>query len=235
VAPPALGQLTITRPELLEPFAGHNRRHPDQAVRPGCFVSVCYPQPFARAKPIRLFAPYTTPGRALEEIWYDLRTGDEYTITTNDHLGRIIPGVIPVKSYGDIAIAYGNRPEGKFAHHGGPCLVHSMGTLERRHVTTLGLEHLGKEANLLGRRMEGGSSRNDAQQMYECAGLTDDELNHLRELPRQVVARATGISERTLRDVLMRRRIPRLRTTTLIREVLGAVAGRSNPAKTWRS
>src|SRR5437763_1643368 len=119
---PALGQLTITRPGLLEPFAEHNRQHPGQAVRPGAFVSVCYPKPFARAKPIRLFAPFTTPERAPHQPWYDLRTGDQLTITTDDPLGEIVEGVTPVRSYGDIAAAYINRPEDKFGYRSGACL-----------------------------------------------------------------------------------------------------------------
>jgi hypothetical protein len=221
---PALGQLTITRPELLKPFAKHNRRHPDQAVRPGCFVSVCYPKPLVRAALLRLFAPYTTPARALNEIWYDLRSGDEYTITTDDHFGRIIPGVIPVKSYGDIASAYVTRPEVKFAYNRGECLTTSSGTLSRRHLNAVAVEHLGKEANLLGRRTEGGNSAQALQQVYLGKGLTEDELDRLAAIPRSYIAATTGISERSLREILARRRIPRATTVASFRKLLGDAA-----------
>lgn len=215
-----LGQLTITRPELLKPFAEHNRRHPEQAVRPGSFVSVCYPKPFARADPVRLFAPYTAPERALDEDWYDLRTGHRYGITTRGLLGDIIPGVVPVKSYGDIATSYANRPESKFAHNSAPCLPNSTGTLARRHVHATSVEPLGKEANLLNRRVEGTGTRDELQQIYTDNALTDLEIEQLFTQPRPRIAATAGISERALRDILSRRARPRPAVAEALRRSL---------------
>src|SRR5438552_1084507 len=73
---PAIGQLTVSRPELLRPFEHYNEAHPEAPVRPFNFVSVAYPTAFSRAERPRLAAPYTKPERALEADWYELRSGE---------------------------------------------------------------------------------------------------------------------------------------------------------------
>src|SRR3954453_14303902 len=111
---PALGQLTISRPELLKPFAEHNRRHPSAAIRAFSFVSLAYPKPLTGRGNVRLVAPFLRPSEALDASWYDLRSGDRISITTADPQGYLHPGVVPVKTYGDVARLYVNRPEAKF-------------------------------------------------------------------------------------------------------------------------
>jgi hypothetical protein len=197
-------------------------------VRPGAFVSVCYPKPFARAQTVRLFASFSTPKRALGEPWYELRTGAPVTITTQNLLGEIIEGLIPVRSYRDIALAYMNRPETKFRHGLGPCLPDSVGTLQRRHVHATGVEHLGKEANLLHARIEGGDAANHVQQVYADQALTELELGLLAALRPRELASEVGISERALRDILSRRRDPRASTVRALRTSLGSMT--RNPA-----
>ena len=100
----------------------------------------------------------------------------------------------------------------KFRDESGPCMPHSVGTLHRRHVHAQSIEHLGKEANLLGRRIEGAGAADDAQQTYTNAPLTDREIDRLASCPPAELAAAAGITERALRDLLSRRRKPRPRT-----------------------
>lgn len=219
---PALGRLTITRPELLRPFAEHNRRHPDQAVRPHSFVSVAYQKPFARAEKLRLFAPYVAPAQALEVPWYELRSGQQVRITVADSGGVVDPNIVPVRSYGEIVRAYADRPESKFlASGGGPCLKDSSGTLLRQRIEADKAEYIGKEGNLLDRRVEGPNLSSEVLALYEDPG--DFErlvIPSLRGRPRADIAAAAGISERAVRDLLALRRKPR----KAHREALGRLA-----------
>jgi hypothetical protein len=142
------------------------------------------------------------------------------SITTEDLLGDIFDCLIPVRSYGDIALAYMNRPETKFAHRAGPCMPDSLGTLDRRHIRATSVEHLGKEANLLHARIEGGDIAEHVQQIYVSDALTDQELELLAAMPAGRVAAAAEISTRALRDILNRRSNPRASTVRALRASL---------------
>ena len=216
---PAIGRLTITRPELLRPFEEHNRRHPDQAVRPHSFVSIAYPKLFVRTAEVRLFAPYASdPQASLEMEWYELRSSERVRITTEDPLGVVESGVIPVKSYGDVARAYGAHPERKFATTcGGPCLRTTIGPLNRRDVAGDRAEYISKEGNLLGQRVEAAGVAEQVQQRYtDPDDFREYVLPTLRALPRTELAEAAGISERALREILAGRPAPRPRTEGLL-------------------
>lgn len=208
---PALGRLTITRPELLKPFAEHNRLYPNQAVRPHSFVSVAYQKPFARAEKLRLFAPFVSPAQALAVPWYELRSGEQVGITTEDLRGAVDVARVSVRTYGEIARAYRARPESKFLEaEGGPCLASSIGTLVRRSLETEQAEYIGKEGNLLDRRVEGVGVVSEVQALYQDpADFGRFIVPILRGLPRERVAAAAGISERAVRDLLALRRTPR--------------------------
>lgn len=202
---PAVGQLTITRPELLRPFADYNSRHPGRAIAPGNFVSVAYPKTFARADRPRLIAPFVSPREALRVEWFEVRSGESVRITTRDLGGEIVSGLVPVKSYADVAHAHVARPERKFeAPDGGPCLQTTRGKLRRRHVIALPrFEYLGKEANLLDRRSEGDDVAEKVQLVY----VDPDDFRRyvipvLRLMPRAETAVAARISERALRRAL---------------------------------
>ncbi len=208
---PALGRLTITRPELLKPFAEHNRLYPTQAVRPHSFVSVAYQKPFARGEKLRLFAPFVSPARALAVPWYELRSGCQVNITLSDPRGIIDLDLVPVRSYGEVAHAYAGRPESKFlAPGGGPCLKDSSGPLLRRRIEARQAEYIGKEGNLLNRRAEGLGAAGEVQALYEDpADFERFIVPALRGFPRADIAAAAGVSERAVRDLLAGRSRPR--------------------------
>lgn len=211
---PALGRLTITRPELLKPFNEHNRLFPDQAVRPHSFVSVAYQKPFARAEKLRLFAPFVSPADALEVPWYELRSGRRVRIATVHLYGTIDAHSVPVKTYGEIARAYADRPESKFlAPEGSPCISASTGALQRRHIEADQPEYLGKESNLIDRRVQGAGVRTEVQQLYvDPRDFERYSIPILRRRPRRGTARAAGISERALGSILSGRAEPRDKT-----------------------
>lgn len=201
---PAVGQLTITRPELLDPFETYNRDHPERRIAPANFISVAYPKAFVRADPLRLISPFVSPAEALDAEWYELHSGERVQITTEDLGGEVVSGLVPVKSYGDVAREHVARPERKFeAPDGGPCLRATRGKLHRRHVLAVRFEHLGKEANLLDQRGEGDGIAEELQLVY----VDRDEFRRLvvpilRLMPQAEVASAAQITERTLRSIL---------------------------------
>lgn len=201
---PAVGQLTITRPEILDPFAEYNRRHPEHAIGPGNFVSVAYPKIFARPDPSRLIAPFVSPREALDAEWFEVYSGEAVRITTRDLRGEIVPGLIPVKSYADVARRHVARPERKFeVPDGGPCLGATRGKLARRRVLAVRFERLGKEGGWLDRRTEGDDVADEVQLVY----VDPDDFRRyvipvLRLMPRAETAVAARISERALRRAL---------------------------------
>ena len=215
---PALGRLTITRPELLKPFNEHNRLFPDQAVRPHSFVSVAYQKPFARAEKLRLFAPFVSPADALEVPWYELRSGEQVRITTENLRGAVVVALVPVRTYGEIACAYRARPESKFLDaEGGPCLASSLGTLVRRRLENDQAEYIGKEGSLLQRRVEGSGVAAEVQQVYsDPADFRRYVVPVLRQMDKGLLADIAGVTPRALRDILHERRLP----TPSRREVL---------------
>src|SRR4051812_14883235 len=69
-----------------------------------------------------LYADMLEPEHALEQSWFELRSGEQMQITTEPLDGRIVDGLIPVKTYGEIAVAYASRPGVRYAARtGGPC------------------------------------------------------------------------------------------------------------------
>lgn len=212
---PALGRVTVTRPELLKPFAAYNEAHPDDQVRPFNFVSVAYPKDFSTAEDLRLFAPLVSdPARAFDAPWVDMRSGKRLELTTEQPRGVVLPGRVAVKSYGEVAREYAAHPEAKFgAPNGGPCLRTTTGTLTRRHVRGERAEYIGKEGNLLDRRAEGAGLAGEVQAVYEDPEDFERYIvTHLLGLPRAEVAARAGISERALRAILSGRTVPRART-----------------------
>jgi hypothetical protein len=178
-------------------------------------VSVAYPKLFSRADDLRLFAPYMSdPAEALAIDWYELRAGDRFWVSTDEPRGVMGPGVVHVKSYGDVAREYAAHPESKFAAVDGlPCVRNTRGLLHRRAATSDRAEDVGKEGNLLVRRAEGASVATERQLVYDVpAHIVDDVHVLLRERPRGKIAAAAGISDRALRDILSWRTTPRRRT-----------------------
>lgn len=216
---PAIGQLTLSRPELLRAFEIHNRRHPTQVVRPFNFVSVAYAKPLARAELPRLIAPFVgKPSAAPAAQWFDLRSGLEVRITSEHPLGKVYSRVVAVRSYGEIAHEHAARPELKFgAPDGGTCLRTTRGTLRRQRVLALWPEHLGKEGNLLDRRAEGADAADELQEVFEDEETWVQRMSpYLLACSSSTIAHVARISERAARELLAGRSTPRSGTRSLI-------------------
>lgn len=209
---PAIGQLTLNRPELLRAFERHNRERPEQAVRPFNFVSVAYAMPLTRAELPRLIAPFVAPTAALDSAWFDLKANREVRITVEHPRGPILAGVAAVRSYGEVAREHVLRPELKFdAPAGGGCIRTTVGPLRRRFVKVLWYEHLGKEGNLLERRAEGTNQIAELQQLYEDPETFVQEVVPLLcQIPDKELAAVAGVSRRTVREILAGRCFPRI-------------------------
>ncbi len=202
---PVIGRLPVTTWDLLETFAGYNRTNPESPVRPFNFVSAAYLKPFARAEPVRLFAPFVSePARAREANWYEHSTGRRVSITTEDPMGEVVPDVMPVKTYGDLLQQYSAHPEIKFANEQRQrCRPGTEGTLGRRHIIATRAEPYGKEGQALRRRAEGPGVEDDEQQLP----LDSRDFRRLvvpvaERMPRKVLAEAIGMTERGLRKII---------------------------------
>jgi hypothetical protein len=137
---PAVGQLAISSPPLLDPFEALNRRkHYRNQVKPFNFLSTCHVRPFGHpygAVPERfqLIAPYERDSRRwLTMPWIDRYSTNTYQISTDgDHGDR---KTARVKTYGEIIEEYAYHPESKCADaNGQPSGKQTVGLLQRRHV-----------------------------------------------------------------------------------------------------
>lgn len=208
---PALGQVTISHPQILRAFRSYNDANPEHRIRPGNFVSVAFPKPLSRLAPIRLFAPYVSdPSAALRLDWFELHSGLMVRITTEHQNGAVAPQVIPVMSYGEVACRHLNRPEAKFQDRSGRAMQNSTGHLLRRRVLDIGRERIGKEANALHRRNEGPDVTAEAQESYQMRKGSGEPLNRLiREANSAHLALASGLSARAVREIQAGRSVPR--------------------------
>jgi hypothetical protein len=89
---------------------------------------------------------------------------------------------------------------------GKPCRRDTHGLLQRRHITPAGhIRHVGKEANQLDER-QAGLAHDPEETLNEYGAPQRDDFRTLvvpvlRELPVTDVAKATGLSERTIKRV----------------------------------
>ncbi|MDQ4144983.1 MAG: hypothetical protein M3198_14835 [Actinomycetota bacterium] len=202
---PVIGRVPATTWELLDSFESYNRQHPEAPVRPFNFVSAAYLKPLTRAKPVRLFAPFVSePGKAHQAEWYEHDSGVRVEITTEDPMGELVDGIVPVKTYGELARQYAGHPEVKFADaQGERCAPTTSGTLSRRHVIAIRSEPYGKEGHALRRRIEGAGIGDRAQETFlDPADFERLVLPVARVMPRREFAEAVGMSERGLRKIL---------------------------------
>jgi hypothetical protein len=171
---PAIGQLQVSSPPLLKPFAAMNQRKPyRQQVKPFNFLSTCHVRPFghpAGVDPTRfqLIAPYESDSKRWFTLpWVDRYSTKGYRITTTGSHGD--RQTARVNTYGEVIEDYAVHPEVKSADaRGRPCSKATIGLLQRRHVTIDGIKPIGKESNSL----------EDVQ-----AGVVHDEANVYTEYP----------------------------------------------------
>jgi hypothetical protein len=223
---------------LLEPFSVFNAgKDYQQQVKPGNALLVAHVAPGghpsgADASRFALVAPYECDSRCWQRLpWRNVYdpAGPTYRIATESLLTRggvpLPPGVVGVKSYRDVLAAYRCHPEWKsLGPDGCPCSRRTRGLLSPRLVAVLSIAHIGKETNLLD-EIQAGLIGAEREVLAEYTDLAYEAwlrlvLPVLRELPVRAVAEATGLGERTLKDLRAGRSRPRPAT----RERLVALA-----------
>jgi hypothetical protein len=151
----AVGQITISSPEVLKPLTAFNASKPyPQQIKPFNFILSAHVAPFGRpsgADPERfhLIAPYESDPRKWEKLpWMDEYSEKWYRISAS--LPSATRSLARVKSYGDVLEEYEYHAEAKCADASGePCDRQSVGLLGRRHVRIEKLHFIGKESNKL--------------------------------------------------------------------------------------
>jgi len=137
---PAVGQLSISSPPLLAPFAAMNRRKRYRnQVKPFNFLSTCHVRPFGHPygcapEHFQLIAPYERDSRRwLKMAWIDRYSSNTFRIsTTGDHGDR---ETARVKTYGEVIEEYAFHPESKCADADGRPSgkqTENMGTRKRK-------------------------------------------------------------------------------------------------------
>jgi hypothetical protein len=227
----ALGQITVSSPEVLRPLAKLNAGKPyAQQIKPFNFILSCHVAPYGHptyADPERfhLIAPYETDSRKwLALPWIDQYSGKQYRISTT--LGTGTRQIARVKSYADVLEEYEFHEEAKCADAGGePCGKQTVRLLRRRHVT-IGWppRFIGKESNKLEDVAEGAVS--DSSDVYtEYPDPRRDEwttvvLPWLRAMPMRELVERSGLSRRALQMIRAGRRPNRENQRRILRMIV---------------
>jgi hypothetical protein len=208
----ALGQVTVSSPEVLRPLAKLNAgKAYGQQIKPFNFILTCHVAPYghpADADPERfhLIAPYETDSRKwLALPWIDQYSSKHYRISTTLATGT--RQIARVKSYGDVLEEYEYHEEAKCADaSGAPCDKQTVGLLQRRHVAIEWPPHfIGKESNKL--EDVGKGTVSDAADVYTEYPVPQHDvwmtkvLPFLRQVRAQDIIEATGISRRTVQRI----------------------------------
>lgn len=230
---PAVGQLPVSSPAVLRPFAALNAGKPyEQQVKPHGFLLLGHVDALAPL-PVGLtdvtpMAPYTDdPAKLLSLPWRNRRDGRPIAVTTRPG-GE--PGKVRLATIGDVVRDYRLHPEAKSGDgRGGLGRRGSVGVLPRLTVRAVGLPaHVGKESNRL-EDVQGGliTDPDDVYVEYRDPRREWEVLlPRLRQLRAErgwrYLAGAAGLSERELRNVLnagsMPRREPRRRLIRVLDE-----------------
>jgi len=223
---PAVGQLTISSPPLLDPFAAMNRRKRYRnQVKPFNFLSTCHVRPFghpfgADAEHFQLIAPYEKDSRRWLKIpWIDRYSTKTYGISVaGDHGNRT---TARVKTYGEIIEDYAYHPESKCADaNGQPSGKQTVGLLRRRHVRIDSIAAIGKESNSL-EEVEAGVVHDEQNVYTEYVDRRRDYWSNkvvpaLMKLGLTQWERESGKSRRILIDARRGRRRPHRRNQQLL-------------------
>jgi hypothetical protein len=169
-------------------------------------------EPGTNAERFHLMAPYESDPRKWAKVhWTDQYSGKQYYITTTDQHGS--RDTVRVKSYGDVLLEYEFHAEVKCADvDGHPSGKQTLGLLQRRHVTIDQIKYIGKESNGL-EEVESGMVHSAEAVSTEYPDPRRDVwqtkiLPALREAPRQLLIRESGMSRRALMDLCAGRRRP---------------------------
>jgi hypothetical protein len=115
---PALSRITASSPHILRPFAAFNAgKTYAKQVKPFNFLLSAQVAPFGHpegADPSRfhLVAPWSSdPAEWLDLPWFDLHSGQEFRVTTEDDFGS--SGRVLLRTYRDVLNEYETHPEAK--------------------------------------------------------------------------------------------------------------------------
>ena len=133
--------------------------------------------------------------------YYNVRTGDPYSITTGKSSSE---NVIPVRSYRSIVNAYVNNAESKFnAPDGNQCRPWTRGILQRMHVVAREHRYCGKEFK---RKLEQGPVDHEGE--FKCKVYEDgrvvagpETLRQLDSFSERQIRKATGVRRDTIRSI----------------------------------
>jgi hypothetical protein len=123
------------------------------------------------------------------------------------------PGVVGVKTYRDVLVAYRTHPEPKsLGPDGRPCTLRTVGLMSRRPVQARTITHIGKEANLL-EEIQAGLVGDEEQVLAEYIDVRRDPwtrlvLPVLREFSLRFVAGKTGLGVATIHELVAGRAKP---------------------------
>jgi hypothetical protein len=151
----AVGQVSVSSPEVLRPLKAFNAGKPyAQRIRPFNFILSSHIAPFGYPISVdpehfHLIAPYERDPRKWTKLpWIDQYSGQRYRISAS--VSSATRGLARVNSYGDVLEEYEFHPEAKCADASdAPCGKQSVGLLRRRHVQVEKLHFIGKESNKL--------------------------------------------------------------------------------------
>ncbi len=215
---PALTQITTSSPALMRPFRSMNAGKPsDDQIKPFNFILSAHVAAFGYpdgADPARfhLIAPFTADARQWRKMkWTDRYSGKPYRITTEDTGAS---SRVRVKSYADVLIEYRYHPEWKsLAPEGQRNAKQARGVLQRRPVHAARLIYIGKESNKL-EEVEAGMHHAWDEVRNEYHDPQHDPWQKLvrpvlEEIDASVLAQATGITDRQIRNIQTGKALPR--------------------------
>jgi hypothetical protein len=209
---PAVSRITVSSPALWRPFRLRNSgRSWAEQIKPFNFLLVAnihpdgYP-PNADGSKFRLVAPYTdNPDTWASLEWRNIYDpdGPNYRITTQ-WTPEATPGLVVVRSYGDILREYRLHPEYKFnGPDEQPCLRNTRGLLQRRRIDLTGpVRLIGKEANNIDEAQAGRYAQLD-EIITEYHDPSDDHFHQqvmplLHYLSGREIAGQVGVDRRTI-------------------------------------
>lgn len=208
----AVGQITVSSPEVLRPLAKLNAgKAYAQQIKPFNFILSCHvaklghPSDADRER-FHLIAPYESdPRKWLQLPWIDQYSGKQYRISTA--LATSTKQIARVKSYGEVLEEYEFHEEAKCADACATlCGKQTLGLLQRRHVTIeWPPRFIGKESNKLEEVAKGSVA--DAGDVYtqypdpRRGEWATKILPLLKAQPLQELMRASGLSRRAIQMI----------------------------------
>lgn len=218
---PAVSQLPVSSPGVLDPFRALNDGRPyAEQVKPFGFLLLGHVDPLVALPPgldrgdVVPVAPFTSRPEALLGLpWRNRRDGRPIAVTTRPGGER---GKVRLTTYRDVVAAYRRHPESKSGDPGRG-LGHgaSVGLLPRLRVRAVGLPlHIGKESNRLDEVEDGVvTDPDDVYVIYRDERreweMVVPALRRLRdERGWRYLAEASGLSERAVRYALNGGKMP---------------------------